>query len=159
MEKQESMGVVPEFVLEGPDGSVAAKDFRGKWLVLYFYPKDNTPGCTKEACDFKDAFERFKELGALVVGISRDSKKSHDTFAKKYGLNFILLSDPSGDVHKAFGAWGEKKLYGKTKEGPIRSTFIIDPEGVVRKAWRRVKVEGHVAEVLEALEELVKASK
>ncbi len=149
----------PEFCLNGIDkkgkeGEFCLKDFLGgkKHLVLYFYPKDNTPGCTTEACDFRDNMNRLTRL-ATVVGISPDSVKSHQNFQKKHGLNFILLSDPDKEVLRAYGAWGEKKLYGKVREGVIRRTFIISPDATVSKLWRNVKVKGHVDEVIKALKE------
>ncbi len=150
----------PEFCLKGIDkkgkeGEFCLKDLIGgkKPLVLYFYPKDNTPGCTQEACDFRDNMNRLTRL-ATVVGVSPDSVKSHQNFQNKHGLNFILLSDPDRDVLKAYGAWGEKKMYGKTREGVIRSTFIISPDGTVLKLWRNVKVKGHVDQVIETLKTL-----
>ncbi len=150
----------PEFCLKGIDKKgnekeFCLKDFIGgkKHLVLYFYPKDNTPGCTTEACDFRDNMNRLTRK-ATVVGVSPDSIKSHLKFQEKHGLNFTLLSDPNREVLKAFDAWGEKKMYGKVREGVIRSTFIIDPEGTIKKIWRNVKVKGHVEEVLETIKSL-----
>lgn len=158
MAEEKVLEVAPDFELEALDGKkVRLSDLRGKWIVLYFYPKDDTPGCTKEACDFRDSMDKVVSLGATVLGVSRDNTKSHQRFASKYSLNFTLLSDPDGEVHRAYGAFGLKKMYGKEKEGTIRSTFIIDPSGHIRKAWRNVKVEGHVAEVLEALKTLMTA--
>jgi peroxiredoxin Q/BCP len=145
----------PVFDLESDAGERVKKgDFEGKWLVLYFYPKDNTPGCTREAQDFTKAAARLKKLGAEVVGISKDSVKSHCGFKEKIGIGFTLLSDPELDAHKAYGAWGKKVMYGKEVEGVIRSTFLVGPDGKLAKAWSGVKVDGHVDKVLAALSEL-----
>lgn len=141
----------PAFTLGSSDGPVSLKDFFGKTVVVYFYPKDLTPGCTIEAIDFHKAKDKLKKKGVAVVGISRDSVATHEKFAAKCDLGFPLLSDPDGNVTKAWGAWGEKTLYGKKTEGVIRSTFIVGPDGKIRKAWRSVKVPGHVDAVLEAL--------
>ncbi len=132
------------------------RDLQGAWTVLYAYPKDNTPGCTTEACDFRDNFARAKKLGAKVYGISRDSVKSHQGFIAKQELPFRLLSDPETALLKALGAFGKKMMYGKEVEGIIRSTFLIDPKGVIRHAWPKVSVKGHVDEVLETLKALQK---
>jgi peroxiredoxin Q/BCP len=145
----------PAFSLVGDDGqtwSLAA--LKGKPVVLYFYPKDSTPGCTVEACDFRDQLGRAQSKGAVVLGVSRDSLKSHEKFRAAQSLNFPLLSDPDLVAHTAYGAWGKKTMYGKEVEGTIRSTFLIDGEGIVRKAWTQVKVAGHVNEVMTALEAL-----
>jgi peroxiredoxin Q/BCP len=147
--------LAPAFDLESDAGKrVRSDDFAGKWLVIYFYPKDNTPGCTREAQDFTQAAARLSKLGARVVGVSRDSVKSHGGFREKIGIGFPLLSDPDLTVHRAFGAWGKKVMYGKEVEGVIRSTFLVSPEGKIAKAWRSVKVDGHVEKVLAALQEL-----
>ncbi len=131
----------PIFSLKNQDGkAVSLKDFKGKWLVLYFYPKDDTPGCTNEACDFTDGLKDFEKLDATIFGVSPDSIESHLAFRKKYGLKVDLLSDPEKDVLKAYGAWGLKKNYGKEYEGVIRSTFLISPDGKVAEAWSAVKV-------------------
>ena len=127
-------------------------DLAGKTTILYFYPKDNTSGCTQEACDFRENKNRWSAK-AQVVGVSPDSIKSHLSFKEKQGLNFILLSDPEHILAGAFGAWGEKSMYGKKYMGIIRSTFLINEQGEVVKEWRKVKVKGHVDEVLSALEE------
>ncbi|HEY5242611.1 MAG TPA: peroxiredoxin [Polyangiaceae bacterium] len=148
-------GAAPKFELESDSGErITSKDFAGKWLVLYFYPKDNTPGCTREAQDFTKAGARLKKLGAEVVGVSRDSVKSHGGFKDKIGIGFHLLSDPELAAHRAYGAWGKKVMYGKEVEGVIRSTFLVQPDGKLAKAWRSVKVDGHVDKVIAALEEL-----
>lgn len=145
----------PSFKAESSEGGdVSLKDLKGRNVVLYFYPRDNTPGCTREACGFNDAHSQLKKLGTVVLGVSKDSLISHDKFISKFGLGFPLLSDPDTVMHKAYGAWGEKKMYGKVKEGVIRSTYLIDAEGVVRKIWRNVKVDGHVDKVLEAVKSL-----
>jgi peroxiredoxin Q/BCP len=146
----------PKFDLESDSGERRKLgDYAGKWLVLYFYPKDSTPGCTREAQDFtgKDTLARLKKLGAEVAGVSKDSIKSHCTFRDKFAIKFPLLSDPDLTVHKAYGAFGEKTMYGKKVEGVIRSTFLVGPDGKIAKVWRSVKVDGHVAKVLEALQE------
>lgn len=123
----------------------------GQWIVLYFYPKDDTPGCTREACGFQDLSKTFHEHDAVILGVSRDSAESHEKFKKKYELKFPLLSDPDLTLHKAYGAWGEKTSYGKTSMGVIRSTFLIDPQGKIAKVWPNVKVDGHVEKVLAAI--------
>ena len=145
----------PSFRLaSGEGGTVALEEFRGKPVVLYFYPKDDTPGCTREACDFRDTHARIRKTGAVVLGVSPDSVASHQRFRDKYKLSFPLLSDPDKLVAKQFGAWGEKTLYGKKVVGMIRSTFIIDGQGVVRKVFPKVRVDGHADQVLEALRTL-----
>jgi peroxiredoxin Q/BCP len=147
--------LAPKVELESDSGErVTSKTFAGKWHILYFYPKDNTPGCTREAQDFTKAAARLKKLGAEVVGISRDSVKSHCGFKEKIGIGFRLLSDPELVAHRAYGAWGKKVMYGKEVEGVIRSTFLVAPDGKLAKAWRSVKVDGHVDKVIAALEEL-----
>ncbi len=145
----------PDFKLEShTGGTVSKKDLAGKWAVLYFYPKDSTPGCTVEACDFRDNLKRVEKAGAVVYGISADSIKSHEKFATAQKLSFPLLSDPDKKMIEAYGAWGEKKMYGRTMMGIIRSTVLLDPKGVVREVWRKVKVAGHADAVLERLAEL-----
>jgi peroxiredoxin Q/BCP len=147
----------PKFELESDSGAkVSLGDFAGKHLVLYFYPKDNTPGCTREAQAFTEAVAKIRRMGAEVVGVSKDSIKSHCSFRDKYALKFPLLSDPELKLHKAFGAWGEKTMYGKKVEGTLRSTFIIGPDGKVAKVFPSVKVDGHVDAVIEALKQLKK---
>lgn len=131
----------PEFCLQNQDDKeVSLKDNSDKWIVLYFYPKDNTSGCTKEACDFTETFNDYKKLNAIVLGVSPDSTESHRRFIEKQNLGITLLSDPEKKVHKAYGAWGLKKNYGKEYEGVIRSTFIISPDGKIAEAWSKVKV-------------------
>jgi peroxiredoxin Q/BCP len=142
----------PDFRLASFEGrEVSLKDLRGKTVVLYFYPKDDTPGCTREACAFRDSQAALRKKGVVVLGVSGDSVASHEKFRDKYGLNFPLLSDPDKAVARKYGAWGEKVLYGKKSVGMIRSTFVIDGEGVVRKVFPRVKVDGHAEKVLEAV--------
>jgi peroxiredoxin Q/BCP len=142
----------PGFTLPDDEGNmVSLSDFSGRKVVLYFYPKDDTPGCTKEACSFRDAFDEFMEAGAAVLGVSPDGKTSHAGFRKRYGLPFHLLSDEGHKVANAYGAWGEKTLYGKLGLGIIRSTFVIDENGAVAEVFPKVKPEGHAREVLRAL--------
>ncbi|MEP7027639.1 MAG: thioredoxin-dependent thiol peroxidase [Candidatus Eisenbacteria bacterium] len=143
----------PEFKLPGSHGEdVALKDLEGKTVVLYFYPKDDTPGCTKEACGFRDALKKFTSKKAMVLGVSPDSLKSHDKFIEKFELPFTLLSDADHAVAEKYGVWVEKSMYGRTYMGIERSTFVIDPEGRLKVEFRKVKVDGHVDEVLAAVE-------
>ncbi len=142
----------PDFTLPDKDGDpVSLGDFAGKRVVLYFYPKDNTPGCTRQACAFAGAYEEFKTLDAVVIGVSKDSVASHQKFADKYGLPFILLSDPERTAIEAYGVWQEKKNYGKVSMGVVRSTFIIDGNGVIEKVMPKVKPDTNAAEVLDYL--------
>ena len=142
----------PAFSLPSTTGKkLSLKDFAGKNLVLYFYPRDNTPGCTVEAQEFRDAQKRLAKHGAIVVGVSKDSLESHARFIDKHELNFPLLTDAEGGVLEKYGAWGEKNLYGKKSMGIIRTTVVIDAHGVVRKVFPKVRVKGHVDAVLEAL--------
>lgn len=142
----------PDFALTDSDGNTKAlADYKGKWLVLYFYPKDDTPGCTTEACSLRDARDEIAELGAEIVGISRDDATSHEKFKAKHTLNFTLLSDPDKIAMDAYGAWG-KKMFGK--EGVLRKTFIIDPSGTVVKAYGRVTPLGHGEQVIAELKHL-----
>jgi len=135
-------------------GRIALKDLKGKTVVLYFYPKDETTGCTKEAVDFSDAEKAFRRAGAVVIGVSKDSPAKHDKFKKKHGLTITLASDENGETVAAYGSWVEKSLYGRKYMGIDRSTFMIDGKGVIRKIWRKVKVNGHVMEVLDAAKSL-----
>jgi peroxiredoxin Q/BCP len=145
----------PKFTLPSSEGgSVSLEDLKGKTVVLYFYPKDDTPGCTREACAFRDTQAALKKKGAVVLGVSGDPLAAHEKFKLKYKLNFPLLSDPDKAVAKKYGAWGEKVMYGKKVTGMIRSTFVIDKEGVVQKVFPRVRVDGHAEKVLEALDAL-----
>ncbi len=144
----------PAFSLPSSDGKkLALKDLKGKNVVLYFYPRDNTPGCTTEACDFRDAKGALDERNAVVVGVSKDSLASHEKFITKHELNFPLLTDESGAVLEKYGAWGEKNMYGKKSMGVLRTTVIIGPDGKVKKVFPKVRVKGHVEKVLEALDE------
>jgi len=145
----------PAFTLEDAEGKkVSLADFAGKNVVVYFYPRDDTPGCTKEACGFRDAWKEIQKLGAVVLGVSPDSGESHQRFARKYRLPFPLLSDPDKKMMSRYGAWGEKMMYGKKTTGVIRSTVWIGPDGKVKKHWARVaKAEAHPEQVLEALQE------
>jgi peroxiredoxin Q/BCP len=142
----------PPFKLAGSDGNVhSLKAYAGKKVVLYFYPKDDTPGCTREACDLRDSWEEIKRFDAVVLGVSADDETSHKRFVAKYELPFVLLSDPWHEALEAYGAWGEKVNYGRKYMGIIRSTVIIDEKGRIVKHWPKVKVEGHRDEILAAL--------
>ena len=142
----------PNFTLSDKDGNaVSESDFAGKTVVLYFYPRDNTPGCTRQACAFAGAYEEFKALDVVVIGISKDSVASHVKFAEKYHLPFILLSDPERQAIEGFGVWQEKKNYGKVSMGVVRSTFVIDGNGVIEKVMPKVKPDTNAAEILEYL--------
>ena len=142
----------PNFTLPDKDGrEVSLSDFEGKRVVLYFYPKDNTPGCTRQACAFAGAYEEFEKRGVAVIGISKDSIASHAKFAEKYGLPFVLLSDTELEAIKAFGVWQEKKLYGKVSMGVVRTTFIIDENGIIEKVMPKVKPDTNAAEILQML--------
>jgi thioredoxin-dependent peroxiredoxin len=144
---------VPDLPLRLSSGTDAnLSDYAGRWLVLYFYPKDSTPGCTTEGIDFNALLPKFKKLGATVVGVSRDSLKSHQNFCARQGFRFDLASDADETLCKAFGVIKEKNMYGRKVLGIERSTFLIDPEGVIRQAWRPVKVSGHAQAVLDALQ-------
>jgi len=143
----------PDFDLPTDGGGRARlADYAGRTLVLYFYPKDDTPGCTTEAKGFSDALAEFAAAGAAVLGVSKDSPKKHDRFKAKYGLGFTLASDETGEMLERYGVWVEKSLYGRQYMGIDRATFLIGPDGVIRRIWRKVKVAGHVAEVLKAVE-------
>lgn len=148
--------MAPGFSLKGIDANGKEKefnlsDFKGKKVVLYFYPKDNTPGCTQEACDFRDNMNRLKKEAVAVLGVSPDSITSHQGFREKQGITFPLLSDPDSKVAGDYGAYGEKVMYGKKTMGTIRSTFLIDESGKIKKVWRKIKVQGHVDEILLAI--------
>lgn len=145
----------PAFTLVDQDEQkVKLSDFAGRWVVLYFYPKDDTPGCTKEACEFTDHLAEFEPLDAVVLGCSPDSPQSHRKFIEKHNLAVTLLSDPDHKVMEKYGGWGEKNMYGKVREGVIRSTVIIDPAGKIAHHWKRVKAAGHAEKVQQKIEEL-----
>ena len=144
----------PEFTLPDKDGnSVSLSDFLGKKVVLYFYPKDNTPGCTKQACAFAASYEGFKAKNVAVIGVSKDSVASHQKFAAKYDLPVLLLSDPELQAIQAYGVWQEKKLYGKVSMGVVRSTYLIDEQGVIARVMPKVKPDTNAADILAALEQ------
>ena len=140
----------PDFILEGSDGAKhSLKQYAGRTVIIYFYPRDNTPGCTKEACGFRDRKAELDNMGVVLLGVSKDSMKSHDKFIADFGLSFVLLSDPEGKMMTAYGAYGEKMMYGKKTVGVIRSTVIVGPDGKVIKHWPKVaKAEAHPEEVL-----------
>ncbi|MBP2073313.1 thioredoxin-dependent thiol peroxidase [Thermoanaerobacterium butyriciformans] len=145
----------PDFTLKSSDGNdVSLSDFKGKKVVLYFYPKDNTPGCTKEACQFRDNINTVENKEAVILGVSLDDIESHKKFIEKFNLPFILLSDPDAKVSTEYGVYKEKNMYGKKKMGIERSTFIIDKKGIVKKIFRKVKVDGHVDEILEVIDNI-----
>ena len=147
--------MAPDFTLPDQDGKpVSLSDFKGQWVVLYFYPKDMTPGCTTEACNFQEALPDFQQTEAVVLGVSKDSVERHKKFAQKYHLQFPLLSDAQSNVCETYGVWGKKKLYGREYMGITRSTFIIDPEGKIVKVYPKVKVKTHHEEVLADLKAL-----
>jgi peroxiredoxin Q/BCP len=145
----------PLFTLKDQnDREISLEGFRGKTVVLYFYPRDNTPGCTKEACSFRDAYDEILAQGAVVIGISRDKTSSHEKFARRHNLPFHLLSDPEGSIIESFGAWKEKSMYGRTFMGIIRCTYIIDPAGIIKKVYPRVKPDQHGREIIEYLKSI-----
>ena len=149
------MKKAPEFSLKNQNENlVSLKEYIGSWLILYFYPKDNTPGCTTEACDFTLLKQNFNDFNAKILGISPDSTTSHRNFIEKKNLEVDLLSDPEKLIIQSYGVWGEKKNYGKVYEGLIRSTFIIDPDGVIAASFRNVRAKGHADRVLKKLQEL-----
>ena len=142
----------PDFELRADDGrTVKLSDFRGRPVVLYFYPRDDTPGCTKEACAFRDSYDAYLARDAVILGVSRDGEESHRKFKQKYDLPFTLLSDPAHEVAEAYGVWAEKSMYGRKSMGIVRSTFVIAADGTIAKAMRGIKVPGHSDKVLEAL--------
>ena len=145
----------PSFSLKSTDGTtVKLSDFKGKPVVLYFYPKDDTPGCTREACAFRDRIEEIKKIGAVVLGVSPDDVASHKKFSEKFSLNFPLLADADHALADKYGAWREKNMYGKVSMGIQRSTFLIDATGAVAKVWKKVSVDGHDQQVIDALKAL-----
>jgi len=146
---------VEDFCLQNQDGvEICLRDLSGKWIVAYFYPKASTPGCTTEACDFTDALEEFSDMDAIILGISADSVKKLKNFTEKKELQITLLSDEEHKVLEHFGVWQLKKNYGREYMGIVRSTFIIDPDGIIQAVWEKVRVKGHVEEVKEKLKEL-----
>jgi peroxiredoxin Q/BCP len=146
----------PDFCLSNQDDvEICSRDLRGKWIVLYFYPKDSTPGCTTEACEFTSALDEYDDMGAIILGVSADSTTSHRRFIEKQNLDITLLSDPTTQMMQDYGVWAMKKNYGKEYMGIVRSTYIIDPKGIVKAVWTNVKVKDHVAKVKEELEKLV----
>ena len=146
--------IAPSFNMPTNKGeNVSLSKLKGQKIVFYFYPRDDTPGCTKEACGFRDDLSKYKRAGAVVIGVSRDSVESHEKFVKKFDLNFMLASDKEGDVCEKYDAWRMKNMYGKEYMGIGRSTFLIDTKGKINKIWAKVKVDGHVDEVLKAVKE------
>jgi peroxiredoxin Q/BCP len=142
----------PDFELKSDAGeTMKLSQFRGRPVVLYFYPRDDTPGCTKEACSFRDSYDEYLARDAVILGVSRDGEESHRKFKEKYDLPFTLLSDPDHEVAEAYGVWAEKSMYGRKSMGIVRSTFVIAPDGTVARAMRGIKVPGHSDKVLEAL--------
>jgi peroxiredoxin Q/BCP len=149
--------LAPVFIAETDEGNkISLNDFVGKWIVLYFYPKDNTPGCTQEACDFRDNMERITSVGAIVMGVSPDSAKSHAGFKTKQNLNFSLIADPDKNICNLYDVMGEKSMYGRKYLGVIRTTYIISPKGEIAEVISNVKVKGHVDEIIETLKALQK---
>ncbi|MGF1534471.1 MAG: thioredoxin-dependent thiol peroxidase [Bernardetiaceae bacterium] len=139
----------PDFTAKDQNGNpITLQDFRGKKVVLYFYPKDNTPGCTAQACSLRDNYEVLQARGYVVIGVSRDSEKSHQKFIEKQQLPFSLIADEDGQVHELFGTWGEKKMYGKTYMGTLRTTFVIDEEGIITECIQKVKTKEHAKQIL-----------
>ena len=150
MPKLEAGAKAPSFTLPDQDGNkVSLSNFAGRRVIVYFYPKDDTPGCTAEACQFNENLTRFEKADVPVIGISPDKADSHQRFRAKYSLAFTLLSDPDHSVMERYGAWGEKTMYGRTTTGVIRSTFLVDEKGKIARAWYNVKANGHAAKVLE----------
>jgi len=157
-EKAKTGTKAPAFALPNQDGeTVSLKDMKGHWLVLYFYPKDDTPGCTKEACDFTSQLKQFEAFRATVIGVSPDSPESHQKFIKRHRLRVQLLSDPDHKTLEKYAAWGEKSMYGKKFDGVIRTTVLIDPAGRIAHRWGKVKPAGHAAAVWAKLDELISA--
>ncbi len=152
MKELQTGDTAPAFTLESDSGEkVSLKDLRGKTVVVYFYPKDMTPGCTQQACDFSESYIKIKKQGAVVLGVSKDSVESHKKFKAKHDLGFELLSDTEGKVCEKYGVWQEKSLYGRKFMGIVRTTFVIDAAGKIAEIYRKVKVKGHVADVIAKL--------
>ncbi len=146
-------GAAPNFTAQANGGrTISLADFRGSNIVLYFYPKDNTPGCTAEACDFRDNMARIISKGAIVIGISPDSIDSHEKFLQKYDLNFTIVSDVDAKICQLYGVWMEKSMYGRKYMGVARTTFLIDEQGIIQHIWENVKVKGHIEEVISTLQ-------
>lgn len=144
--------IAPEFTLEDQNGqNISLADFKGKTVVLYFYPKDDTPGCTKQACGFRDEFAAFQDKNVVILGVSPDDPLKHKKFVDKFSLPFTLLADVEKSVCQAYGVWQEKNMYGKKSWGVVRTTFVISPDGKIAKVFPKVKVDGHIAKVLESL--------
>ena len=142
----------PDFTLAASGGkSITLSSFHGKKVVLYFYPKDDTPGCTKQACAFRDAYQKFSDKNTVIIGVSKDSVLKHEKFVQKYDLPFALVSDEDGKICEAYGSWVEKNMYGRVYMGIDRSTFLIDTNGVIQKVWRKVKVPGHIDKILDEI--------
>jgi len=141
----------PDFTLETEQGPLTLSNLKENKVVVYFYPKDMTPGCTQEACDFRDHYSQFQDKNTIIIGISKDNLKSHSKFKEKERLNFILASDPDGKVCEAYGVWVEKSMYGRKYFGIERATFLVDEKGIIQNIWRNVKVKGHVGEVLKSV--------
>ena len=149
----------PDFTLPTDGGGeIALSSFKGQKVIIYFYPKDNTPGCTTESCEFNDALPNFEKLNTAIIGISKDSVKKHDNFKTKYGFKFPLASDENSDTCERYGVWKEKNMYGKKFWGIVRSTFLIDENGKIEAIWNKVKVKGHVEAVQAEIEDLAKAA-
>jgi peroxiredoxin Q/BCP len=141
--------IATDFSLPDQNGTVhTLHQYHGKWVILYFYPKDDTPGCTKEACNFRDSIDQFQKQGVVILGVSKDPVESHKKFADKYKLNFTILSDESKDVIKAYHSWGEKKFMGRTFEGTLRNTYLIDPSGEIKKVYEKVNPLVHATQIL-----------
>jgi peroxiredoxin Q/BCP len=154
MAKLEEGSTAPAFTLPDQDGkAVKLSDFKGQQVIVYFYPRDDTPGCTKEACQFNENLTTFEKAGVAVLGISPDTAAAHTKFRSKYGLKFSLLTDADKEVMEKYGAWGEKTMYGKKTVGTIRSTFLVGPNGKVQRAWYNVRADGHAGKVLEVIAE------
>lgn len=147
----------PNFKAETDNNGIVELDsLKGRWVVLYFYPKDNTSGCTKEACSFRDNYERINSINTTIIGVSPDSVASHNKFKEKHNLNFSLIADANKEICNLYGVIGEKKMYGRTYLGVVRSTFLIDPKGNIAHIWRNVKVDGHVDDIIAKLKDLQK---
>ncbi len=153
IERLEAGQPAPDFEAPTQDGStLRLSDYRGQWVALYFYPKDDTPGCTKQACSLRDGYRQLQDAGIAVIGVSEDDVDSHERFAEKYDLPFPLVADPEHEILNAYGVYGERKMYGKTFMGTARTTYLIDPDGVIRHVFKRPKTDAHAEEILEKFE-------